>query len=256
MKKNNFKHKITKEELSALPLAQFEGDVFVIDKPEMVDSTVKYLRKFQILGVDTETKPSFVSGQHFKPALLQIATQERAYLFRLNVIGLPQEVADILANPNICKVGIAFKDDLNSLRKHRKYTPQNYVDLQKIVLNYGILDLGMQKMFGIIFGQRISKAQRLTNWENEVLTAEQQRYAATDAWATLQMYLELKATEMLPQKDAQALRQAEIQRLVAHQQQVLAERALQKKDKGQKTKDKGQRTKDKDGYGKNISKKA
>ncbi len=228
MKTNHFAHKITKEEINALPIILFEGEIVVVDKPEMVDAAVAYLSKFQVLGVDTETKPSFVTGQRFKPALLQIATNERAYLFRLNVIGLPQSVADLLANPNICKVGIAFRDDLNGLRKHCKYTPQNCIDLQNIVLNYGILNLGMQNMFAIIFGRRISKAQRLTNWENPVLTPEQCHYAATDAWATLQMYLELQQTEKIPQADAQALRQKELQRLKALAQ---AHQVIKKKDK-------------------------
>ncbi len=225
MKTNKFSHRITKEELYALPLTYFDGEVVLVDNAEQVDEAVAYLAGFNVLGVDTETRPAFVAGQRYLPALLQIATGERAYLFRLNKIGLPQGLADILANERITKVGLAFKDDLNGLRKYRKFQQKNCIDLQKIVLNYGILDLGLQKLFGIVQGKRISKAQRLTNWENEVLTPEQQRYAATDAWATLSIYQELRATEPLPQKDAQALRQAEIQRLVAHQQRVLAERA-------------------------------
>ncbi len=238
MKPNTFAHKIEKEALNELPLTQFAGEVIVVDKEEMVDNAVAYLSMFSVLGVDTETKPAFQSGQRFLPALIQIATRERAYLFRLNKIGLPQGVADILANPDIIKVGLAFKDDLNGLRKHRKFTQKNCIDLQKIVLNYGILDLGLQKIFAIVFGQKISKAQRLTNWENEVLTPEQARYAATDAWATLSIYLVLKETKPITQKEAQALRQAEIQRLVAHQQQVLAERASQTKDKDRQKKKK------------------
>ncbi len=225
MKANTFIHKITKEQLQALPLTQFAGEVIVVDKEEKVAEAVAYLSAFGVLGVDTETKPAFQSGQRHLPALIQIATLERCYLFRLNKIGLPEGVANILADNNIIKVGLAFRDDLNGLRKHRRFVQKNCIDLQKIVLNYGILDLGLQKIFAIVFGQKISKAQRLTNWENEVLTPEQARYAATDAWATLSIYLELRATEPITQKEAQALRQAEIQRLIAHQQQVLAERA-------------------------------
>ncbi len=233
MKPNTFAHKITKEQLQALPLTQFAGEVIVVDKEAKIADAVAYLSGFSVLGVDTETKPSFQTGQRYLPALIQIATRERCYLFRLNKIGLPEGIANILADPNIIKVGLAFKDDLNGLRKHRRFVQKNCIDLQKIVLNYGILDLGLQKIFAIVFGQKISKAQRLTNWENDILTPEQARYAATDAWATLSIYLELRATEPITQKEAQSLRQAEIQRLIAHQQAVLAER---NKDKGQKTK--------------------
>ncbi len=224
MKKNTFPHRITKEEINLLPLVAFGGEVIVVDREELVDNAIAYLSMFNVLGVDTETRPSFTAGQRYLPALLQVATRERAYLFRLNKIGLPQGVADMLANPDIVKVGLAFRDDLNGLRKHRRFTPKNCIDLQKIVLNYGILDLGLQKIFAIVFQQKISKAQRLTNWENDILTAEQARYAATDAWSTLLIYLELKATQPISQKEAQALRQAEIQRLIAHQQQVIAQR--------------------------------
>ncbi len=226
MKQNNFSHRIPKEAIRELPIAQFNGDVILVQDETQVPEAVAYLSQFRVLGVDTETKPCFNPGERRLPALLQIATEERAYLFRTNKIGLPQGVAEILDNPNIAKVGLAFKDDLNGLRKHRRFTAKNCIDIQKIVLNYGILDLGLQNIFAIVFGQRISKTQRLTNWENEILTPEQQRYAATDAWATLRIYQELKATEPLPQKEAQALRQADIQRLVAHQQRVMAERGI------------------------------
>ncbi len=226
MKENRFVHRIAKEAIRELPLRQFEGEVVLVDKDALVGEAVAYLSQFSVLGVDTETRPCFNPGERRLPALLQIATEERAYLFRTNKIGLPQGVAEILDNPNIAKVGLAFKDDLNGLRKHRRFTAKNCIDIQKIVLNYGILDLGLQNIFAIVFGQRISKTQRLTNWENEILTPEQQRYAATDAWATLRIYQELRATEPLPQKEAQALRQADIQRLVAHQQRVMAERGI------------------------------
>ena len=116
-----------------MPLAAFEGEVIVVDKPEMVTDAVNDLRSQRVIGVDTEARPSFQRGTHYPTALVQIATHERCYLFRLTHVGMPQELADIFANPNICKVGLAFRDDINGLRRRRNFTPANCVDIQSMV---------------------------------------------------------------------------------------------------------------------------
>lgn len=224
MKPNRFEHKIAKELIQWLPIARFEGEVIIVDEPGKVAEAVRYLRKQRVVGVDTEARPSFQRGIHYPTALVQIATEERCYLFRLTHIGLPQDLADIFSDPHICKVGLAFKDDLNGLRRRRNFKPTNCIDLQSIVGKYGILDLGLQKIFAICFGRKISKTQQLTNWENSHLTPEQARYASTDAWATLLIYKELMDTEPLPQEEADALRTAELERQYLHQQEVLAAR--------------------------------
>ena len=150
---------IDKNTIQTLPLTSFEGEVIIVDLPEKVQEAVEYLSQFTILGVDTEARPSFKRGVHYPTALVQVATMERCYLFRLTHVGMPKELAQIFANPNICKVGLAFKDDLNGLRRRRDFKPTNCIDLQSIVCKYGIMELGLQKIFAIIFGQKISKAQ-------------------------------------------------------------------------------------------------
>jgi len=227
MKKNTFTHRIAKDLIHWMPLVGFEGEVIVIDRLEQIDDAVAYLASQPILGVDTEARPSFTRGVHYPTALVQIASEERCYLFRLTHIGMPQALCDIFANPNICKVGLAFKDDLNGLRRRRDFRPANCVDIQSICGRYGILDLGLQKIFAICFGKKISKAQQLTNWENSHLTPEQSRYASTDAWATLLIYKELMQTQPLSKKEAEALHQADLERQQAHQQAVLAQRQQQ-----------------------------
>ncbi|MBO5553452.1 MAG: 3'-5' exonuclease domain-containing protein 2 [Paludibacteraceae bacterium] len=226
MKENHYTHHIAKDLLQWMPIARFEGEVFVVDRPELVPEAVAYLRQQKVLGVDTESRPSFTKGVHYPTALVQIATEERCYLFRLTHIGMPKELAEIFSDPNICKVGLAFKDDLNGLRRRRDFKPRNCIDLQSIAGKYGILDLGLQKMFAICFEKKISKSQQLTNWENSHLTPEQARYASTDAWATLLIYKDLLSTEPLSKKEAEALRRADIERLQQHQQEVIAARAL------------------------------
>lgn len=222
---NIFPQHIDKATIQTLPLAFFEGEVVVIDKPDMVAEAASYLRQHTILGVDTEARPSFKRGVHYPTALVQISTLERCYLFRLTHVGLPVEIAEIFANPSICKVGLAFKDDINGLRRRRDFKPANCVDLQSIVCKYGIMELGLQKIFAIVFGKKISKAQQLTNWENSHLTAEQARYASTDAWATLSIYLALQQVKPLSKRQIEALKRAEKEAQILRQQEAIARKS-------------------------------
>ena len=235
MKTNRFEHKFAKELIQWLPIAQFDGEVIIVDDMSKVPDSIDYLSRQKYIGVDTESRPSFVRGIHYPTALLQMATEERCYLFRLSAIGLPKEIAAIFANPKICKIGLAFKDDLNGLRRHCNFKPANCIDLQSMVGRYGILELGLQKIFAICFGKKISKTQQLTNWENASLTPEQARYASTDAWATLLIYKELKATKPLPEAEAAELKRAELERQYLHQQEVLAARQNEQNVQNEKT---------------------
>ena len=219
---SSFPAHIDKVAIQELPITFFEGEVIIVDHPDQVASAIEYLSQHTVLGVDTEARPSFKRGVHYPTALVQVATLERCYLFRLTHVGMPQELADIFANSNICKVGLAFKDDLTGLKRRRNFKPTKCIDLQTIVCKYGIMELGLQKIFAIIFSKKISKAQQLTNWENSYLTPEQARYASTDAWATLKIYLELQKTKPLSKKEIEALKQAEREAQILRQQQALA----------------------------------
>ena len=158
MKANSYIHHINKDIIQWMPLVRFEGEVIIVDTLEKVPEAVAYLNRQEVLGVDTEARPSFTRGVHYPTALVQIATEERCYLFRLTHVGMPQALADLFANPAIRKVGLAFKDDINGLRRRRDFKPANCIDLQSIAGKYGIMDLGLQKMFAICFGKKISKA--------------------------------------------------------------------------------------------------
>lgn len=183
----------------------FTGKITVVDKDEIVSQAIQELRKAEIVGIDTETKPSFARGTHHKVSLVQISTRDHCFLFRLNKIGFPAELADFLADKKIKKIGLALRDDLNGLMKQRKFKPENFIDLQAIVRNYGILELGLQKISAIIFEKKVSKSQRLTNWENNELTESQMTYAATDAWVSLMIYLTLNNTKKITKKQLDQL---------------------------------------------------
>ena len=188
-----------------MPVVGFDGTITLVDDLSKLQAAIDELRRADVVGVDTETKPSFTRGTHHKVSLVQISTTNHCFLFRLNKISFPQELADFLADDKVMKIGLALRDDFNGLIRQRKFKPDNFVDLQTIVKNYGILELGLQKIFAIVFGRKISKAQRLTNWENDVLTDQQQVYAATDAWASLLIYLQLMKEKKLTKKQMDAL---------------------------------------------------
>lgn len=200
-----FKSKITKEEINQMPIAAFDGKITLVEEPEQLADAIKTLSRSKFLGVDTETRPSFTRGVRYKISLLQISNLEECFLFRLNKIGFPPELAQLLADEKILKVGLALRDDFAGLNRLTKFRPANHVDIQAVAKEYGILELGLQKVFAIIFERKISKAQQLTNWESTVLTEQQQRYAATDAWASLLIYMQLLREEKLDKKQIDKL---------------------------------------------------
>ena len=195
-----FQISISPEEISALELASFPGEIVLVDREgEELDQALRYLKRQRVLGFDTETRPTFSPDQHSTgTALLQLSGGGKAFLFRLKKIGLPRPLAAILANPSIIKVGAATLDDVRGLQKITQFSPRGFVDLQSIVNEYGIRDKSVKKMTAIILGVKISKAQQLSNWEAEHLSESQQRYAATDAWVCREMYLRLMASEKHP----------------------------------------------------------
>lgn len=199
------KPKISKEEVNELPIVIFEGEVKVIDHDDKVSEAIQMLRQHNMVGIDTETKPSFKKGLLHKVSLLQISTEDICFLFRLNKIVFPKELGAFLSDKSVKKIGLALKDDFNGLNKHLRFKPENIVDLQSIVKSYGILELGLQKIFAIVFNQKISKSQRLTNWESPELTEQQQRYAATDAWAALMIYKQLMKEKKLTKAEIELL---------------------------------------------------
>ncbi|MBP7105015.1 MAG: 3'-5' exonuclease domain-containing protein 2 [Fermentimonas sp.] len=179
---------ITKQELAELEKVNFEGEIYVIDHPAEVDNAVAYLSTKSALGFDTETKPAFKRGQVNNVALLQLATEDECFLFRLNKIGYPESLEKLLCNESVKKIGLSLRDDFVALRKRTGKKPQNFIDLQLFVDKFGIEDNSLQKIYAIIFGKKISKSQRLSNWEAAELTPAQQSYAAIDAWACLKIY--------------------------------------------------------------------
>ena len=177
-----YTHSITKEAISELPLEEFTGRIIVIDTLRDVEKAVGYLSEFQSVGFDTETRPSFKKGQRYKISLM----------FRLNRIGIPEALEEFLANEKVLKIGLSLRDDFGAMRKRTDIQPANFLDLQNYVGQFGIEDASLQKIYAILFNKKISKGQRLSNWEADVLSDAQKKYAALDAWACLKIYNQLK----------------------------------------------------------------
>lgn len=226
-----FKISVEASEIEKLPLGSFPGEIKVIDKAGLdYERAVFYLRRQKILGFDTESRPVFSPGQHnHGVALLQLSGPKKAYLFRVQEIGMRRSLCSILSNKNIIKVGAAVMDDVRGLQKLRKFSPAGFVDLQKIAWEWGIRDKSVKKLAANILGCRVSKAQQLSNWEAPSLSPSQCNYAATDAWVCREMYLKLSESEkhplspeeLLPPQDRLA-REAALERKEAN---IAAEKA-------------------------------
>lgn len=188
---NKYLQSLDAGDLAGYKLSWFRGEVIVIEDMSTFRKSFPLLLNSGILGFDTETKPSFRRGRKNKVSLIQLATSDLACLFRINKIGIPDELAGLLANPDIIKAGVAVHDDIRFLSGVKKFTPSGFVDLQKFVKKYGIESSGLKKLAAIVLGFRISKSQQVTDWEAENLTEAQQVYAATDAWVCFEIYKKL-----------------------------------------------------------------
>ncbi len=194
MENRFFQPTITNDEIVLLPRAWFPGDVEVIETWKDYNEACGHLLTQKVIGFDTETKPSFAAGVVNKIALLQLSTADRCFLFRLCRMRFEQVLIDILENPDIIKVGIGIRDDLRGLQALHQFKPGGFIDLQSILGQWGIEDMSLRKVAALVLGLRVSKAQRLSNWEANVFTEAQTNYAATDAWACLEIYNKLMAS--------------------------------------------------------------
>ncbi len=184
----NFRATISNDEVSGLGLGNFEGRIVVVDSEATMLEAEKVLGSAEVIGFDTETRPSFSKGVHYSVSLLQLSTGTTAFLFRLKKISLSQGMLGILSNPRILKIGAAIRDDIRILRAVSEFKPEGFIDLQSIVGEWGIQEISVRKMAAIVMGIRVSKAQRLSNWEATVLTGAQMDYAAMDAWVCREIY--------------------------------------------------------------------
>lgn len=182
------------EIINELPIEVFKGDIIVIDNEREVDVACEYLSQLKVVGFDTESKPSFRKGVKNTLSLIQLSSEDRCYLFRVNLFtNMPKSLINFFSSDSTCKVGLSLKDDFSRIRKFTSKTPSNTIDIQDVITKYDIQDKSLKKIYAILFHKRISKKQQLSNWDAPELTSAQQMYASLDAWACLQIYNKLKS---------------------------------------------------------------
>lgn len=195
---NRFIDKISNEQTVLLPAIEFRGEIRIVEDERDIAAACKYLAEQPVIGFDTETRPSFRPGVTFRVSLLQLSSPEVCYLFRLNRIPLDKAILQLFENKRLLKVGADVAGDLRSLRQIRHFRDAGFIDLQAIAPEWGIAEKSLRKLSAIVLGQRVSKAQRLSNWEAATLTDKQQLYAATDAWVCTRIYDRLLRTPKKP----------------------------------------------------------
>ena len=195
---NNFIDKISNEQTALLPAVEFRGEIRIVEHERDIAAACKTLAEQPVIGFDTETRPSFRPGVTFRVSLLQLSTPTVCYLFRLNKIPLAKPILQLLENKEVLKIGADVAGDLRSLRQIRHFRDAGFIDLQAIAPEWGIAEKSLRKLSAIVLGQRVSKAQRLSNWEAATLTDKQQLYAATDAWVCTRIYDRLLRTPKKP----------------------------------------------------------
>ena len=208
---NKIVSRFDKKLIPELELVQFEGRIFTVETEAEARKATDFLMREKTVGVDTETKPVFKKGRKMNPvALMQVSTLDSCFLFRLNYIGLPDCLVDLLESDKLLKVGLSLQDDFRQLTRRRSINPCGYVELQQMVREFGITDMSLAKLYANLFNCRISKSQQLSNWEADVLNEKQKRYAATDAWACVRIYNELNrikkegyVCEIIPEPDSE-----------------------------------------------------
>ncbi len=234
-----FKSLISNEDLNVLPSLMFEGSIVVVDREEQIEAACRDLLSVPIIGFDTETRPSFKAGVSYKVSLLQLSTPTTCYLFRLNKIPLDREILRVLESTSTIKVGADVAGDMRSLNGLRRFKERGFVDLQHIAWEWGVEELSLRKLSAIILGYKISKAQRLSNWEAATLTQQQQGYAATDAWSCIEIYNRLmNSPKLTPERIAEivAAKNAAAKASAERKAQRQAARANELKERDKKRK--------------------
>lgn len=190
-----FQATIDNDSVAAMSAVRFDGKIVIVDHADQIEAACNDLMRCDIIGFDTETRPSFKAGVTHKVSLLQLSTDKRCYLFRLNRIRLDNRILKILCSKRVMKVGADVAGDIRSLHALRDFKEEGFIDLQHEAPRYGIEDKSLRKLSAIVLGQRVSKAQRLSNWEAGKLTEQQCEYAATDAWVCIRILEALRKTE-------------------------------------------------------------
>lgn len=184
--------RISKEEISALPLGQYTGKIVLVEAPEAARKAVAEIKKAKVLGFDTESRPSFRRGISYLPSLVQLATADAVYLFRLDDCGGVPVLFPVFRDAGIVKAGVAVRDDVRGLKERAPFQDAGFVEISEHSRRAGVENTGLRALAAHYLGMRVSKGAQVTNWANRHLSPQQITYAATDAWISRELYLHLE----------------------------------------------------------------
>ena len=192
------RRRLSCEEINAMPLFHYEGPVQVIRTLEDWKNALPDLRSADLLGFDTETRPSFRKGRRNFPALIQLATANAVYLVQLAFLPFGPHVVEVLANPDQVKAGVGIRDDMRDLARLHDFEPAGLVDLGGVARAHKLPSQGLRTLAANFFGWRISKGSQCSNWSLMELTPRQIAYAATDAWIGRLIFVRMCELGLIP----------------------------------------------------------
>ena len=180
--------KLSKNEINALPLIQYEGDIEILTSKDNIKAAINDLKNYDIIGFDTETKPTFVKGPLNPPSIMQLACDDKVYIFQFDNDEIFKQLSLILSNKNITKCGVSVDRDLIELMYLSPFDPISFVDLGNVARENEIPHHGLRGLVAMFLKHRISKGSQTSDWSKISLSDSQISYAATDAWVSLELF--------------------------------------------------------------------
>ena len=191
------KRKLEKQEINALPLKAYGGEIFIINTLQDVKTSCSILQKENILGFDTETRPAFHKGEYYAPSIIQLAGEKSVYIFQLHQVGFCNPLKQLLSNRGVLKCGVAIGRDLSELNLLSEFIPRGFIDLGELARKSLVPHHGLRGLAAYFLHFRISKQAQISNWNIKTLKKKQIIYAATDAWQGRELYLKFKKEKII-----------------------------------------------------------
>ena len=188
---NPQKLSISREEINDLPLRSFDGKVVLVNQVKALPKVFKEIKQHDVVGFDTETRPSFHKGQRYAVSLIQLALPKKVFLLRIKNTNITEDIIECFEDYSTIKTGVGIHDDIKALQKIKRFQPEGFLDLAPVAKRAGFQVESIKKLAGLLLGFRISKSAQTSNWDAEQLNEKQISYAATDAWVCLAVYNKL-----------------------------------------------------------------
>ena len=194
---------LNRASLEAAGLPAYEGirlaEITLVTSQQLADEALAALLANEAIGFDTESKPTFLKGEHSTgPHLIQLATESRAYLFQAPRTHSATVLKEILESPRVLKVGFGLGNDRSALKSRLDIELKNVIDLGEVLRSKGHKGtVGAKVAVAHFFGKTMQKSKKIgtSNWANAELSERQLLYAADDAQVALRVYSAWRQTE-------------------------------------------------------------